>query len=520
MKTAIRRNHATGSPVTRCVGGLFLLLVMGSISRLHAEVKLPHILSDHAVLQRDAPIHLWGWADPGERVEAAFHAQERSTAANEYGEWSLWLAPEPAGGPFALTIHGTTGAPITFTDILVGDVWFASGQSNMEMPLRGFPGSAVVKNAAAEIAAATLPQVRLLVVEKKPTAAPQQDLNGTWTTCTPATAAEFSAVAYFFGRAIQQQERVPIGLIDSTWGGTPVEAWTSLDAISSDAGLMPEIALWAHFADQQTRLPAIVAAEQRADAAALAAHQPRPSHPWHPYADSWQPAALYNGMIAPATPYTIKGFLWYQGESNSAVERAPYYSRFFSAMIADWRNQWHEGDLPFLFAQISSFNSPGERYGQIRDQQRRTLAVANTAMAVTLDVGTPDNVHPPDKQTVGARLALAAEATVYHRSEGGKPIEFSGPLFREVTREDAKLRVWFDHAGGGLHTKGAELLGFEVAGKDGSFVPAQAAIDGTTVVVSSTQVPDPVSVRYAWPSATPANLFNSAELPASTFTSE
>jgi sialate O-acetylesterase len=492
---------------------------MGSItvscSRAEAEVRLPHILSDHAVLQRDAPIHLWGWADPGEKVEVAFHDQKRSVTANEYGEWSLWLAPEAAGGPFTLSIHGASGTPIAFTDILVGDVWFASGQSNMEMPLSGFPGNAVVNNADAEIAAANHPQIRLLVVEKKPANFPQPELSGVWTACTPETAARFSAVAYFFGRDLQQKERVPIGLIDSTWGGTPVEAWTSLDAISADAGLMPEMALWARFADQQTRLASISAAEQRADAAAAAAHQPKPVHPWHPYADSWQPAALYNGMIAPATPYTIKGFLWYQGESNSAPERAPYYSRFFSAMIADWRNQWHEGDLPFLFAQISSFNSPGERYGQIRDQQRRTLALANTAMAVTLDVGTPGNVHPPDKQTVGARLALAAEATVY-----GRPVEFSGPLFREASVEGGTLRVWFDHAGTSLHAKGPELLGFEVAGKDGNFVPAQARIDGLTVVVSSPQVPDPVNVRYAWPSATTANLYNSADLPASTFTSE
>jgi sialate O-acetylesterase len=501
------------------LAALAIAAAMGSTSttssEAYAEVRLPHILSDHAVLQRDSPVHVWGWADPGEKIAIVFHDQKRSVTANEYGEWSLWLAPESAGGPFTLAIHGATGAAINFTDILVGDVWFASGQSNMEMPMSGFPGSAVLKNADAEIAAANLPQVRLLVVEKKAASTPQQDLTGTWSTCTPATAAEFSAVAYFFGRTIQQKEHVPIGLIDSTWGGTPVEAWTSLDAISSDAGLMPEMAFWAHFADQQSRLPATIAAEKHADAEALAAGKPKPGHPWHPYADSWQPAALFNGMIAPAVPYTIKGAIWYQGESNSAPDRAPYYSRFFSAMIADWRNQWHQGDFPFLFAQISSFNSPGERYGQIRDQQRRTLSVANTAMAVTLDVGEAGNVHPPDKQTVGARLALAAESVAYR-----KPVEFSGPLFREVTREGAKLRVWFDHAGTALHAKGAELLGFEIAGPDGNFVPAQAAIDGQTVVVSSPQVTEPVNVRYAWPSATPANLYNSADLPASTFTSE
>jgi sialate O-acetylesterase len=489
-------------------------------SEARAEVRLPHILSDHAVLQRDAPIHIWGWANPKERVAVEFHAQKRAVSANEYGEWGLWLAPESAGGPYTLGIHGETGAPIAFTDMLVGDVWFASGQSNMEMPLKGFDADTRIKNGDAEIAAATLPQVRLLRVEKKTANYPQQDLTGNWTLCTPATAADFSAVAYFFGREIQQKERVPIGLIDSTWGGTPVEAWISLDALSADASLMPALASWARFADWQSNVDAVKTAEKLEDAAADAAHQPKPRHPWHPFADSWQPGALYNGMIAPAAPYTIKGAIWYQGESNSAPERAPLYNKLLSTMIADWRSQWHQGEFPFLFAQISSFNSPGEHYGQIRDQQRRTLSVANTAMAVTLDVGNPDNVHPADKQTVGARLALAAEAMVYKADKSGKPVEYSGPLYREMTREDAAVRVYFDHAGTALHAKGPVVLGFELAGKDGNFFPAKAVIDGPTVVVSSPQVPDPVHVRYGWPSFTTANLYNSADLPASTFTSE
>jgi sialate O-acetylesterase len=487
---------------------------------LAAEVRLPHSLSDHAVLQRDAPIHIWGWADPKEHVSVEFHTQTREATANEYGQWSLWLAPESAGGPYTLQVKGAaTAAPLSVTDLLVGDVWFASGQSNMEFPLKGFPGQAVLKDQEKEIANATLPQVRLLRVEHKGANFPVEDVSATWTSCTPQTAADFSAVAYFFGREIQQKEHVPIGLIDSTWGGTPIEAWISFDALSGDASLMPAFASWARFADQQTRLSEVVAEEKREDGAAAQAGQPKPTHPWHPAPESWQPGALYNGMIAPLTPYSIKGVIWYQGETNSAPERAPLYEKLFSTMINGWRGDWQQGQFPFLFAQISSFHSPKENWGMLRDQQRRTLAVANTAMAETLDVGLADNVHPPDKQTVGARLATAALATVY-----GKPVEYSGPLFRQAAREDNGLRVYFDHANG-LRTHGAALLGFEVAGKDHTFYPAKATIVETgaqrgSVLVHSDSVAEPVYVRYAWQNVTDANLYNAADLPAPTFTSE
>ncbi|HWZ51037.1 MAG TPA: sialate O-acetylesterase [Granulicella sp.] len=494
---------------------------------LAAEVRLPHGFGDHAVLQRDAPIHIWGWSDPREHITVQFHAQTRQTAANEYGEWSLWLAPESAGGPYTMSVKGegsgeASGAPVSFSDLLVGDVWFASGQSNMEFPLRGFPGNAVLKDGDKETANATLPQVRLLRIDHKASNSPLDDVGGAWTTCTPQTAAEFSAVAYFFGREIQQKEHVPIGLIDSTWGGTPIEAWTSLDALSADSSLMPVFASWAHFADQQARLPLVIAEEKREDAAAAQAQQPKPAHPWRPAPESWQPAALFNGMIAPLTPYSIKGVIWYQGETNSAPERAPLYEKLFAAMIAGWRSSWQQGQFPFLFAQISSFNSPGESWGLLRDQQRRTLSVAGTAMAVTLDVGDPGNVHPSDKQTVGARLALAALATVY-----GKQLEFSGPLFRQAVRENGGMRVYFDHAAG-LRAHGDSLIGFELAGPDRKFYPAKAVIGAASgissgngsVVVTSERVSDPVYVRYAWPGATTANLYNSADLPASTFTSE
>jgi len=479
-----------------------------------AEVRLPHILSDHAVLQRQVPVHIWGWADAGERVAVSFHGQTQKTIADDLGKWSVFLRPEQAGGPYVLTVQGTN--TITLEDILVGDVWFASGQSNMEFPLNGFPGSAVLKNGSQEITAAAQPQMRLVRYAHKASEYEQHDQSASWTLCTPETADQFSAVAYFFGRDLVRQERVPIGLIDSTWGGTPVSSWLSLDALSSDAGLMPQFAERVSMVESQDDEPAIRAAEKREDEKALAAGQVPPKHPWHPDPASWAPAGLFNGMVAPAIDFTIKGVIWYQGETDSSVTRGPLYERTFTAMITDWRTRWREGNFPFLFVQISSFEStPAEIWGVVREAQRRTLKLTDTAMAVSLDVGEADNVHPADKQTVGARLALAARAVAY-----GEQIEFSGPLFREATPEAANIRVYFTHAQG-LVAKGGALNGFEVAGEDRHFHPATARVEADTVIASSPDVLHPLYVRYAWANAPlTANLYNTAGLPASTFTSE
>ncbi len=465
------------------------------------------------VLQRDRPIHIWGWSNPGERVSVELHGVSRDTAGDGLGNWSVFLPPESAGGPFQLTVTGSN--KIVLDDILIGDVWFASGQSNMEFPLKGWP-AAPMKDSAQEIAHAGQPQIRLLHIRQKTADFPLFNIDASWTVCTPETAADFSAVAYLFGRELNQRERVPIGLIDSTWGGTVAEAWTSLQGISADAGLMPVFASRAHMMQTQGEMAAILAKEKREDEAAQKAGQPPPQHTWHPAPESWAPAALFNGMVAPVTPYTIKGVIWYQGESNSKRPFAPMYGKLLPALIADWRAQWREGDFPFLFVQISSFNSnETEVWPIIREAQRRTLSVANTAMAVTIDVGDPDNVHPADKQTVAARLALAARALAY-----GESVEYSGPLFRQATPDGDAVRVWFDHAAHGLVARGAALQGFEIAGEDGHFVPATARIDGNTVVVSSAAVAAPKLVRYGWANAPAVNLYNSDGLPASPFTSE
>jgi sialate O-acetylesterase len=325
-------------------------------------------------------------------------------------------------------------------------------------------------------------------------------------------------VAYFFGREIATWENVPVGLIDSTWGGTPADSWVSMDTLGRNAQLLPAFASRAQFADEQMNLDATIVGEKAEDAAAQREGKPVPKHPWHPDETSWSPAELYNGMIAPLTPMTIKGFIWYQGETNSAHDRAPYYQSLFSALIGDWRSHFEQGDLPFLYVQISSFDSPGEDWGAIRDAQRRTLDVAHTAMAVTLDIGNAKNVHPSDKQTVGARLALAARHIVY-----GETVVSSGPLYRETSREvsengSSSLRVWFDDAEG-LTSRGQALSSFEVAGADRHFVAATARVEKDTVVVSSAEVSHPVYVRFGWAGVVDANLFNGVGLPASTFVS-
>ncbi|MBV9762923.1 MAG: sialate O-acetylesterase [Acidobacteriaceae bacterium] len=493
---------------------LFSLALFAFAAR--AEVRLPRILSSHAVLQRDRPIHVWGWSEAGENISVSFKGATRTAQGDRLGRWSVYFPPQAAGGPFQLTVTGANR--IVLDDILIGDVWFASGQSNMEMPLNGFPGSAVVKDAAAEISHADNPNLRLLFISHKAAQFPLEDFDqrDEWTLCTPETAAKFSAVAYFFGRDIAAQEHVPIGLIDSSWGGTPGEAWVSLDSLAADASLMPIFATWAKMANEETDVPATKIAEKREDNAARAAHRPLPEHPWHPDAASWDPSWLFNGMVAPALEFAIRGVIWYQGETNSALERAPLYERVFSTLIGDWRTHWRQGDFPFLYVQISSFDStPHEVWPMVREAQRRTLSLANTAMAVTIDVGDPGNVHPSDKQTVGARLALAARAIAYRED-----VPYSGPLFQQAAGQDRSLRVWFTHAEDGLIAKNGPLQGFEIAGEDRRFVEADARIDGKTVIVANPQVAKPMYVRYGWRNAPQINLYNSAGLPASPFTSE
>jgi sialate O-acetylesterase len=477
---------------------------------LCAEVRLPTIFADHMVVQRNLPVHVWGMATPNETVSVTFRGESQNTTTDSLGRWSVYLKPGNAGGPFSMDVRGTN--TITLQDVLVGDVWIASGQSNMEFPMaeglnRG------VNNETVEIAAANYPKIRLLTIATNSSDYPLGDavISQAWGACTPATVAQFSAVGYFFARDLQQHQDVPIGVIDASWGGTPAEAWTSLYALSANASLMPVFAWRAKLMDELPTLLLEQKKEQREIEAAKAAGKPVPEFPWHPDPASWKPAGLYNAMIAPLTPFPIKGVIWYQGESNTDPEAFPIYSELFKTMIQDWRNQWAEGSFPFFFVQLTSWN-PGSAWPELREQQTEALALKNTGMAVSIDVGDPDNIHPKNKQDVGARLALVARALAY-----GEQIEYSGPMFRQVTTEGNSLRVWFDHAGGGLTSKNEPLRGFELAGANQKFFPAQAKIDGDTVVLSSPSVAAPVAVRYGWAANPDCNLYNSANLPASPF---
>jgi sialate O-acetylesterase len=497
------------------------LIALIPAATLSSQVTLPRILGSHMVVQRDLPVHVWGMAAPGESVSVSFRGETRSIKAGALGRWSVYLPPGAAGGPFQMTIRGTSSdsgakgesiAPqtITLDDILVGDVWVASGQSNMEFTMHQ------AATADQDLPHADNPRIRLLIVKKRAADFPQDDIDTAgWQASSPDSARNFSAVAWYFAREIEQREGVPIGVIDSTWGGTVAEAWTRLTALGEDAALNPLFASRGRMIEQEPDDLLDAKRMARLQAEAKAAGKPAPEAPWRPDPASWGPGNLWNGMIAPLTPFAIRGVIWYQGESNSKLERAPLYSRIFRTLIEDWRHEWGIGDFPFLFVQISNYKSDTtEDWAALREQQLRTLAVKNTAMAVTIDIGNPDDVHPTDKLDVGLRLARAARALSY-----GEAVEYSGPMFHQATPEGSSIRVWFDHAKG-LNARGGEVTGFEAAGSDGKFVPATGTIDGETVVVTSSSIAEPIAVRYGWANSPQCNLFNGEGLPASPFRAE
>ncbi len=495
--------------IRRVVGSY---LILGMVAALPAAVKLPGLLSDHMVLQRDEPVHLWGTADAGERVTARFRSAERSTVADPEGRWQIFLPPQSAGGPDELQIAGTNA--LTLHDVLVGEVWVASGQSNMEWPLR------LTNGAKEDIAAGAFPKIRLLKVPFRVSEAPQNDLQTEWLECTPENLPAFSGVAFHFGRAVYQHLNVPVGLIESARGGTPAEAWTGSEELYSTPELQFYLIKWARlFAEYPEASKRYEADLKRWEANGKVVSQ-RPKAPMGP-GSSHVPSGLFNGMIAPLTPYAIRGVIWYQGETNALRAESRLYRTLFPTMIEGWRRRWGLGSFPFLFVQLANYEGvgtgPGTEWPELREAQLYTLQnVPNTGMAVTIDVGTAQNIHPRDKKTVGERLALGARSVAY-----GEQVVASGPLYRRVTAEPGSLRVWFTSLGGGLRAEGGQALrGFAIAGADRIFEPAEAKVDGETVVVSARAVAEPVAVRYAWADNPVANLENAAGLPASPFRSD
>ncbi len=643
---------------------IILITILGSVivsDCVIADVKLPAVISDNMVLQQDTEVALWGWASPGETItiKAEWSKEVKEAIADETGSWIIHLATPSAGGPYSITISGATS--ITLENVLVGEVWTCSGQSNMEMRVGSGAGLGGVVNEKQELAAADYPNIRLFTVPNTVSAHRRIDTNGSWVQCSRETVAVFSATGYFFGRHLHQHLDVPIGLIDADWGGTVAQAWMSREAISRFDEFTTELQFLDEVKDpnrrvsitqqrakqwwggldktssietywmsvafddstwETTELPSDFEAQgisgfdgivyyRRAidlpglqpDVKALielgpiddyddlwingvhvaATHEagrwnvPRKySVPPHilkssnnvialrvldtggiggangqPHemklgggglpkpislSGSWKykPGAtvkelprmpesvrisqntasvLFNGMIAPLMPYTIRGVIWYQGEANRST--AALYRTLFPALIHDWRVQWGNPNLPFYFVQIAPFRYAGNN-GQtalLREAQLMALSTPNTGMVVTMDIGNPNDIHPRNKQEVGRRLSLWARAKTYDEDE----LTVSGPIYRSMKIENDTIRIRFDHMNGGLILRDSDRSYFIIAGEDRRFVPAKALVEGDSIVVSSELVSHPVAVRYAWEDAPDPNLFNVDGLPASPF---
>ena len=486
-----------------------LLAAIALTSGLHAAVKLPALISDHMVLQQGQPVRIWGTADPGESVRVAFQGQTADAKAASNGKWEAWLKPMTAGGPLEMTINGTV-----LHDVLVGEVWLGSGQSNMELTVQR------ADNKEEEIAKADYPSIHIFHVKRTVADQPAEDVQATWEIVTPTSIPGFSAVEYYFGRQLHQTLKVPMGLIESDWGGTPAQSWASKPALQSDLGLKAYLDDWDKVLANSG--PAKEAYDKRLEAwnetaaKARAAGTPPPPRPQPPQGPGHPntPAGLYNGMIAPLTPYAIRGVIWYQGESNASEAHAYRYRRLFGAMIQDWRNRWGQGDFPFLFVQLPNYQTNGW-WPVLRESQAETTRLNNVGMAVTIDIGDAKNLHPTNKQDIAKRLVSVALNMAYKQ-----PVEYIGPTFRQLVNEGSQLRIYYSHADGLAAKGGSPLTGFTIAGEDGKFLPAEARVEAGTVVVSSPQVAAPTTVRYAWADAPECNLVNQAGLPGTPFRSD
>ena len=517
--------HAFKCAVWIVVWCLFALL------GLRADVRLPAVLSDHMVLQADAAVAVWGWAQPGEELTVSLPGQSHTAKAGEDGKWTLKLDPMKASAtPVAMTVAGRN--TLTVNDVLVGEVWLASGQSNMEMQIKGKMHGAV-DHADEEVAAANHPEIRMFMHEapfaiygtEVPPGEPMADRPGHWHVCSPETVADFSALGYFFARNLRQELGSPMGILSAAVGGTPIEAWTSLAAQQSDPGLKPVLDDWqkrlAGFEPGREQAEYLKKKEawvmQRAEAAKKGEAAPKAPLPFKNLA-VMNPGVLFNGVIAPLIPYTIRGCIWYQGERNAQGPLTGYYGSQLRTLIADWRTRWGS-DFYFAWTQLPRFQKeqqlPSEPNGWgvvVRDEMRKTLAVPRTGMAITIDYGGEKEGRPTNKLEFAARLSPVVLHDVYAR-----PIPvWSGPLFREAHRDGGTMVLTFDHAKG-LKSADGELQGFAIAGADKKFVWAKARIEEGKVAVSSDAVPGPVAVRYAWAANPKCNLVNEAGLPASPF---
>jgi len=467
---------------------LSTLLTLASLP-LAADINLPRLFTNNMVLQQQESVNIWGNASPGETVAVtgSWDNETVSTVADANGDWMVQLqtiAADHEATPYTINFEGNNS--LTLSGVVMGEVWLLGGQSNMELPLSGWGGNdpAPVEGGSEAIAASDLPNLRLFWVGTANAATPQRTIpnhwadwnNVGWRASSPSISGNFSALGFFFGREIQETLNVPVGLIQDCWGGSSCEAWAppaNLNRVKEYNGI----------------------------------------NTWNPSGsgDNQTPSVLYNAMIHPVIPFTVRGVLWYQGETN--MGRMEQLSQLFPEMIQGWRKLWGQESLPFCFALLAPYDYWAGQLPEFWEAQANALSLPDTGMVVTVDVGDIGNIHPAKKEPVGHRMALWARATVY-----GEDIEYSGPIYRSMEVEGSAIRLHFDHVGNGLKSvDGGELTEFEIAGENGNFVTAQAIISGDTVVVSSASVSAPTQARYAWSKTATGSLCNEADLPAAPF---
>jgi len=491
-------------------------LAASAIPAARADVSVPSLFSDHMVLQRDKTVAIWGWAEPNERITVSIadtkgkvHAKGKVNAWAD-GQWRIDLGKMDEGGPHTMTIKGKN--TIVIDDVMIGEVWLGSGQSNMALTTSN------ASNFGVEQFHSEYPQIRMFKVESDGMGEPQKDCKGRWLVCSSNTVGEFSAALYFYGRELHQELKVPVGLINSSVGGTPIESWISTEAQSSSAPLQPYLDSLARkekaaksnaLAAAKSSLPAattnaVAAATTNALAAATTNAPTSDPNP--------RVGGLFNGKIAPLIPYTVRGAVWYQGEANASNDVAQYYEVQLPLLIEDWRKRWGY-EFPFAWVQLPNFAGRSNAWCVVRDGMFKSLKLPNTGMAVTLDIGDALDIHPKNKQEVAHRLALWALGDVY-----GRPVSaVSGPLYNNYSTHESEITLTFKHTNGGLIARGGELRGFEVSGGGRQWKPAVARIEGNRVVVHSGQVAAPSAVRYGWRDNPDCNLYNGAGLPASPF---
>lgn len=509
--TVMKLSHLRISVLSSC------LVLALTASTGAADLRLATVFSDHMVLQRDKPVPIWGWADAGEKVQVAFASQQKSATADNEGKWQVTLDPLSTDAkPQVLTVTTESKArEAKVADVLVGEVWLGSGQSNMAMLVRN------ANHYESEQAASSLPLIRVFTENSQPSQTPAVDATGQWTVCTPESVGGFSATLFFFGRELHHSLGVPVGLIVSAVGGTPIESWIAAERQRA----VPELKLLMDSLENQKRKIDPESTAKRYEAALetwkLAVVQARangtslprkPRNPLELAAKKGDIGGLFNGKISPLIPFAIRGAVWYQGEANSTPDRATYYQYQLPLLIQDWRTRWGD-EFPFAWVQLPNYKGAGRDWPTVRDGMLKTLAVPKTGMAITVDIGDTNDIHPKNKQDVGKRLAMWALGDVY----GQRGIATSGPLPTKHEVLDGKVVIHFSHSDGGLRARDGQLVGFLISGQDNQWKPAAAEIRGNTVSVSSPEVSQPTAVRYAWENDPRCNLVNAAGLPATPF---